>query len=445
MSQPPSKKLKSDSNDYILGASQGDIPEVEHVETASSTVELPYGSGGQGQNIERNQTPSTASASTRSIASARAALNQLTKKPQPSHPDATSHGPSSQSSRRPPTYPLPVKTAGQLGVQNFVNSFRRGVKSSHAPLPSTGRQGQQQQRDCIGYSYLSKPPRWLIMPVTQPDAAGPDQRLQWIFDPGPPTSWPDVTTPKLYKIGYKQLRDAYCDPEFRDNIRTEIRMGPFALNVSGVEDPLPLLPPQPRDFANTRPLADRWPHSKLAEHSEKYHYRDYKRPSLASRPYPEPHASPFHPTHDRPRAGSSDGSSESTLDGSKLTGGRYSGSSDLERQRTRVPYRVALDEVVDDAQMTPMGLDVDHPVILNELGTSAMFNLGYPPGHIPQYNTQPAPSAFSPNNLTVAPGLSLLRPAVTQQPQEAPPGIAAEYPNQGIGFSAQSTELPLSQ
>lgn len=256
MREPQDKDKVAVSERKALAGCDADSPEIEHIELTTSTDEDANPNPNNNSDTSRLGQYNFPSASARLHlkGKAQSVLHLAAAKPQPILPAPTTNG-SNLPDGLLPAPPPPAKTIGQLGAQNFVSSFKRGVKKTRR-LPYTTHGGSSHRRrypDHIGFSYHSKPPRWLIMPSPQHDYDRPAHPLQWVFDSGPSVCSSELRHSELYEIGYKWLRDAYKDAEFKHNMTSEIRMGPFAVNIADVADPLPPLPPPPHPYCAHAP------------------------------------------------------------------------------------------------------------------------------------------------------------------------------------------------
>ncbi|GES58312.1 hypothetical protein ATEIFO6365_0004046300 [Aspergillus terreus] len=321
-----------------------DGPEVEHLETAPDTQDLVQNDS---DSIGTTRWNNSDRSKTRRPNSYTPGLHQLSRSRRYSHPGTASNDSYLRSPTQLPEKPQPAMSTSQLRSQSFVDAPSRDVK--RPPILGAGHMSSTKTRypDHIGFSYLSKPPRWVIMPVTKRKPGDPDQPLQWVFDSGEAIGSSELRQSEVYKIGYKYLQDAYADPVFRNNVRSEIRTGPFALKVADVEDPLPLLPPPPPGHKYAPPAGT---------HSTVEYFRGYERPVLATRPgqYAPETGSPS-PTSDGYSATLSDGFSTNTFDRAKSLDTRYSGSSDLEDQRSQTGTHPRYDEGADDGPILHAG------------------------------------------------------------------------------------------
>jgi hypothetical protein len=115
-----------------------------------------------------------------------------------------------------------------------------------------------------------------MQPPERPGAAAPGGMgiLAWMFDAGPEAGWGGLSFNRLYVHAYTELEDALDDPFIRERLREVIRNSKtFASKVSGVEDPLPPLPPAPdTDYVSGQIPGSFYPG---------YVYDSYARPSLA--------------------------------------------------------------------------------------------------------------------------------------------------------------------
>ncbi|KAL5364021.1 hypothetical protein BJX96DRAFT_187514 [Aspergillus floccosus] len=346
--RPRNEKLKLSSEKKVSVEDAREIPEVEHLEMAPDAQDP---SQHQSDSIGTNRWNYSNQSKMRHINSYTSGLHHLSRSRQYGHPDAASSGPYLRSSTELPTTPQPALSTGQMRSPSFVDGLRRNVK--RPPILDTRHRSSTKKRcpDHIGFSYLSQPPRWVIMPVTKRKTGDPDQPLQWVFDAGEAIGSSELKQSELYKIGYKYLQDAYTDPIFRDNVRSEIRTGPFAIKVADVEDPLPLLPPPPPGHQYAPPAGI---------HSTVEYFPGYERPLLATRPgqYAPGTGSPS-PTSDDYSTTLSDGLSNNSFDRAKSLDTRYSDSSDLENQRSQSGTQSRFDEGADDGPILHVGENLE--------------------------------------------------------------------------------------
>ncbi|KAF7587002.1 hypothetical protein BBP40_007868 [Aspergillus hancockii] len=241
MSKPPVKPNKSFSADKIRQSSDLDSPEIEHVEMVAGprTGILPNPNTPVSMTDKSQLYSSTAPLPSRTLANARAALQQLVLKPR----YASSYIPLSESdSQSPIKLPAqlpPAMVPGQSGIQNHRRSSCQSACSSPEFI---ARYAQTGTLPAISFGSDAPTPRWRIQrahPLLAPPA------LQWIFDAGTGFTkygWSDDT---IYVYAYMWLEDALGNPSFGRDMRSNFLDGPDATAVTNNEDPLPVLPLAP--------------------------------------------------------------------------------------------------------------------------------------------------------------------------------------------------------
>ncbi|KAB8273110.1 hypothetical protein BDV30DRAFT_226901 [Aspergillus minisclerotigenes] len=231
MSKSPVESHKPNSKTDSQQFSGPEGPEVQHVEIASgpgtgscSNPSTPFDMSDERQLYSRTPPPS------RTLANARAALQQLVLKSRydSSYMPLGEYGP--QGSINLPTQPPPARVVDQSDVSNTRKS------SSHS-AGFDARYAQENALPAISFGVNTPMPRWRIERI-HPLLARGSPALRWVFDAGTDFSRFGWSDDMVYEYAYRWLEESLNDSSFRRYARSKI------LDGHG-EDPLPTLPPAP--------------------------------------------------------------------------------------------------------------------------------------------------------------------------------------------------------
>ncbi|KAE8388578.1 hypothetical protein BDV23DRAFT_185209 [Aspergillus alliaceus] len=228
MSNPSVTPYKSCSKKDIQGSFDPGSPEFQHVEMASGleTGSRPNPNTPVDMTEEPQFYSSRAPLPSRTLANARAALQQLALKSRYDSSYMQLKESDSQSPIGLPTQPPPARIGGQ--------SPRR-FSSHNAGL--IARYAQANFLPAISFGVDAPMPRWRIEHVHSHLARG-KLAPRWVFDAGTVFSRYGWTDDMIYEYAYRWLEDSLGNPLFRRYVRSKI------LDGHG-EDPLPFLPPAP--------------------------------------------------------------------------------------------------------------------------------------------------------------------------------------------------------
>ncbi|KAE8369483.1 hypothetical protein BDV27DRAFT_165345 [Aspergillus caelatus] len=231
MSKSPGEPHKPNSEKDIHQPSGQESPEVEHVEMASGpgTGSRFYPNTPVDMNDER-QLHSRTPLPSRTLANARAALQQLVLRSryESSYMPLEEYG--SQGSINLPTQPPPARIIDQSGVSNPRKS------SSHSAGFDV-RCSQENGLPAMSFGVNAPMPRWRIEHI-HPMLVRGSQALRWVFDAGTDFARFGWSDDMVYEYAYRWLEEALSDSSFRRYARSNI------LGGHG-KDPLPTLPPAP--------------------------------------------------------------------------------------------------------------------------------------------------------------------------------------------------------
>ncbi|KJK62784.1 hypothetical protein P875_00034342 [Aspergillus parasiticus SU-1] len=231
MSKSPVESHKPNSKTDSQQSSGSEGPEVQHVEIVSglgtdsrSNPNTPFDMSDERQLYSRTPPPS------RTLANARAALQQLVLKSRydSSYMPLEDYGP--QGSINLPTQPPPARVVDRSDVSNTRKS------SSHS-ADFDARYAQENALPAISFGINAPMPRWRIERI-HPLLARGSPALRWVFDAGTDFTRFGWSDDMVYEYAYRWLEESLGDSSFRRYARSKI------LNGHG-EDPLPTLPPAP--------------------------------------------------------------------------------------------------------------------------------------------------------------------------------------------------------
>ena len=249
MLKSPGEPHKPNSEKDIHQSSGLESPEVQHVEMAAGpgTGSRFYPNTPVDMNDER-QLYSRTPLPSRTLANARAALQQLVLRSryESSYMPLEEYG--SQGSINLPTQPPPARVIDQSGVSDLRKS------SSHSAGFDV-RCAQENRLPAISFGVNAPMPRWRIEHI-HPMLARGSQALRWVFDTGTDFARLGWSDDIVYEYAYRWLEKALSDSSFRRYARSNI------LDGHG-KDPLPTLPPAPstcyfRSWSQSSETNDSW-------------------------------------------------------------------------------------------------------------------------------------------------------------------------------------------